>query len=240
MTERTGSRWKDVWARREVTPQQGSTLAQLLAADGYDTGFGTLAETSWIDFVRRRANDLGIGPGSSVFEVGCGAGALLFELRRLGCAVGGIDWSPSLIRVARSVLPGADFEVKEASMLDVSPRVDVVLACSLFHYFPSLEYAMQVIERMVAKSVRAVAIFDLPDQAVKEAALAYRRASAGGDVRYAARYEGLDHCYFDRSWVADTLQSFGLTGVQVADQDFANYGNAPYRFNAWGFKHLGR
>lgn len=240
MTERTGSRWKDVWERREVTPSQDSTLDRLLTADGYDTGFGTLAETSWVDFVRRRAHDLGIGPGSSVFEVGCGAGALLFQLHRFGCSVGGIDWSPSLIEIARSVLPDGAFEVKEAALLDVSPRVDVVLACSLFHYFPSLEYAMQVIERMVAKSVRAVAIFDLPDQAVKEAALAYRRDSAGGDVSYAARYEGLDHCYFDRSWVVDILQRFGLTDVQIADQDLANYGNAPYRFNAWGFKHPDR
>jgi hypothetical protein len=45
-----------------------------------------------------------------------------------------------------------------------------------------------------------------------------------------------DDRYYDRAWVAQALRENGLIRVQVADQHLPGYGNAPFRFNAWGFK----
>jgi SAM-dependent methyltransferase len=237
--ETGASRWNQLWRNRTVTHAGGSVLATLLAADGYATPFGAVDETSWIEFVDRRATDLGIGAGSSVFEVGCGAGAYLYELQARGCRVGGIDLSEELIRIARSVVPG-DYEVKDAQDLDIRSPVDVVVACSVFQYFPSLEYARFVIERMVAAAGHAVGIFDLPDEATKGAALEYRKSLLGGASSYEQAYEGLEHCHFQRGWIADIFRSCGLAQVRVVDQDLARYGMAPYRFNAWGLKVQGR
>ena len=234
--EHADSGWKSVWEARRLAPSGGSMLSRLLVADGYDSGFAKFDEMSWIDFVGRRATDLGVESGMSVFEVGCGAGAFLYELRRAGCVVSGIDYSESLVDIARSVMPDSDFEVREAAQLEDRPPADVVLACSVFAYFPSLEYASRVIERMVAKADRAVAILDVPDRALEQAARAYRRGVSGGDENYAARYEGLEHCYYDRDWLTEALRGLRLTGVHVADQDLTHDGNAPFRFNAWGFK----
>src|SRR3712207_1629798 len=228
--------WKDVWEARRLDPSRGSTLAQLIAVDGFDTGFGDIDEYSWIEFVHRSATQLGIRPGMSVFEVGCGAGAFLFELDRMGCVVGGIDQSVTLVGFARRALPDACFEVGDACELATEKLVDVVVSCGVFLYFPSLEYARGVIQRMVTKARRAVAILDVPDRATRDAALRYRRALAGGDAVYAARYKGLKHLFYDRAWLAETLHACGLIDVRVVDQDLDGYGNAPFRFNAWGFK----
>lgn len=236
----SGERWKQVWESRDLAGSVSSTLSRLLAADGFDTPYASLDEASWVEFVERGAGDLRIEPGMSVFDVGCGAGAFLHVLRSKGCTVAGIDWSPNLVEIAREVMPDGKFRVCEARDLELHPPADVVVSCSTFLYFPSLDYARSVVERMVAKANRAVAIFDLPDMAKKDAALEYRKAMAGGASEYAARYEGLEHRYYDRVWFADTLRAEGLTAIEVRDQDLANYGNAKFRFNAWGFKAASR
>jgi hypothetical protein len=102
-------------------------------------------------------------------------------------------------------------------------------------YFPSLGYARQVLDRMAAKARRAVAVLDIPDAAVRTQALAHRISTVGGVQAYIERYEGLDHLYYERDWIADVLRGHGLVDVHVADQEIADYQNARFRFNAWGF-----
>jgi SAM-dependent methyltransferase len=227
-------RWKDVWEARSLQPARGSALAQLMAADGLDTGFGDVAEADWLAYVARTADLLGVTPATSVFEVGCGAGAFLYELYRRGCPVGGVDRSATLVRFARATLPGGRFDVADAVELNPGEPADVVLSSGVFMYFPSLEYAHLVIERMVAKATRAVAVLDVPDAATRAEALAHRIATVGGERAYRERYEGLEHLYYDRDWVTDALRACGVVDVRVADQEIAHYENARFRFNAWG------
>lgn len=229
--------WKQVWDARRLDPSRGSTLSQLLAADGFDTGFaGDLQAPAWTAFVRHWARTLGLKPGDSVHEVGCGAGAFLYELARAGLAVTGSDQSATLVAIARDALPNGTFEVAPACDLDITARADAVVSCGMFPYLASLDYAATVITRMTAKARRAVAILDIPDQAKQAAALKYRIASAGGETAYADRYEGLDHLHYPRSWIARSLQEAGLTDIQIADQSLPGYGNASFRFNGWAFK----
>jgi SAM-dependent methyltransferase len=230
-----GDGWREVWERRTLEPSRGSTLAQLMAADGLDTAFGETSEVAWRDFVERRAATLGARAGTSVYEVGCGAGAFLFVLAELGCRVGGLDRSATLIDFARRALPDGRFDIAEAIALEREPRADVVVSCGAFLYFPSLQYAEQVIAAMAARATGAVGILDLPDASLRAAALAQRIELAGGQDAYNARYAGLEHLHFSREWVTRALAAAGLTGIQTADQDMAGYRNGAHRFNAWGF-----
>jgi predicted TPR repeat methyltransferase len=229
-----GQRWKEIWARRSVDVTD-TDLAGLLSADGYDSGFAGLTVQAWKSFVESRMTDLGVERGSSMFEVGCGAGAFVLEPHRRGVRVGGIDLSPQLIEIARNAMPDGEFGVQEADQFAVTPKADFVVSCSVFEYFNSLEYAADVIDRMSAKAARAVAVFDVPDLAKREAAIDFRRASMGPE-EYDERYAGLHHCYYERDWFKAQLEKSGLDRVTINDQDLDGYGNAPFRFNAWGFK----
>jgi SAM-dependent methyltransferase len=231
----TGDGWEAVWERRTLEPTRGSTLQQLMAADGLDTAFGETSESAWRDFVTRRAATLGARAGTSVFEVGCGAGAFLFVLAELGCRVAGLDRSATLIDFARRALPDGRFDVAEATALEPEPKADVVLSCGVFLYFPTLHYAEQAIAAMAARASGAVAILDLPDESLRAAALAQRIELAGGRAAYNARYAGLEHLHFSREWVAQALAAAGLTAIQITDQDVVGYRNGAHRFNAWGF-----
>lgn len=228
--------WKKVWERRRLDTSLGSTLLQLMAADGLDTAFGRVDEASWVRFVRRWTARLRITPQTSVFEVGCGSGAFLYDLHCSGCPVGGIDQSEALIAIARSVMPGGQFGVADAADLDARPPFDVVLSCGMFPYLSGPRHALDVVERMVAKATTAVAVLDVPDATLRREALAYRHQRAGGESAYATSYDGLEHCYYQREWLEQALARNGLIDVQAEDQNIDGYGNSPFRFNVWGFK----
>jgi SAM-dependent methyltransferase len=227
-------RWAEVWEGRRLDPAHGSVLAQLMAADGLDTSFGSVGEESWRGFVESVRNDLGLRAGDSVFEIGCGAGGFLYELHRAGLQVGGVDRSASLVACAREVMPGGDFAVGDADTFVPAQPADAVVSCGVFMYFPSLGYAERVVARMAASARRAVAILDVPDDALREEALAERREALGGDEAYADRYAGLEHLYYDRRWLADVLGRHGLVDVRVTPQRVEGYANGRFRFNVWG------
>jgi SAM-dependent methyltransferase len=228
--------WYEVWARRALDPQLGSTLAQLLAADGYDTPFTQVDERAWLASVDEWTEVLGIDARSTIFEVGCGAGAFLYGLARLGCSVGGIDQSPALIEIARGALPGGEFAVGDAADTPVSPRSDFVLACSVFEYFSSEQYVRAVVERMAARATKGIAILALRDAELREAAIAERTASAGGEQAYRQRYEGLEHRYYSRAWIAGVLEDCGLSEVTVAESGHPLHLGPPPRFSVYGRK----
>ncbi len=226
--------WKDVWAARRLDPSRTSVLSRLLAADGMDTGFGSVEEVAWQRYVRESAEFAGITPLSSVFELGCGAGAWLYELSRKGCAVGGLDASPALIGYAREHLPDGRWEVGDAAALELLPQYDFVAASGVFLYFPSYAYAANVLESMIRKAKRGVLVLDVPDLATRDAALDERRKMAGEEL-YAQRYAGLDHLYFDRDWFSGKLESLGAVRTIVSNQRIDGYANARYRFNVFAW-----
>jgi SAM-dependent methyltransferase len=226
--------WEAVWERRAPGAAAASTLARLMALDGLDTGFGSVSEENWVAGVREAARRFGLSPGDSVFEVGCGAGGFLYDLHRQGFEVAGLDRSATLLGYARQAMPGRRFLVADAIDLDVAEPYDAVVSCGVFLYFPSEGYARQVIEAMARKARRVVAILDLPDDAKRAAAEARRAETVGGATAYAERYAGLEHRYYDQTWIAGALAGCGLADVQVAGQWIEGYPNSEFRFNAWG------
>jgi SAM-dependent methyltransferase len=227
--------WKQVWAARHVPDDDGSLLSRLICADGFDSDWGRIEEEAWTAYVDGWMSRLGLHSAMSVYEVGCGAGAVLYVFAQRGLHIAGIDQSAALIDIARQAIPTGRFESGDARDVRVEPQVDVVVSMGVFLYFPSLDYAAQVIGLMAKKATRAVAILDVADLSMRDADIQRRYDLAGGPESYAARYAGLDHLYYDRQWMEATLRNSGLFGVSSCTQELAGYGNAPYRFNCWGF-----
>jgi len=225
---------ENVWAARRLDPARGSLLAQRMAADGLDTGFGDVDEVSWRSFVRHTAAVAGIGAGDSVFDVGCGAGAYLYELSAMGCTVGGLDASEALLGYARTALPGGRWSHSDASELDVDERWDVVASCGVFLYFPSLDYARGGLARMARKARRSLMVLEVPELAKREATEAMRRRLRGEEA-YAANYDGLSHLYFEKAWFETTLCAAGFSRIRIADRAIDGYANSATRFDVFAW-----
>ncbi len=225
----TANDWRRVWARRQ-RGEASSALQALIDLDGFDGGAGRIEEPAWRSYVQRIARDLGMQPGQSVFEIGCGAGAFLLPLHESGMVVSGIDWSASLVAAARAAMPAGDFREADAGSFAAPPRSqDFVVANSVFHYFTDTGYAVRVLEAMLAAADRGVAVLEVPDAASRDAAEGLRRGMM--PLRdYEAKYAGLHHQYFERDLFRTVADRNGFD-AELSSQEIAGYAQNPYRFN---------
>jgi SAM-dependent methyltransferase len=222
--------WPRIWRGRRVERGAGCALGHLLRADGFH-GLGGIAPGVWRGFTEKLGVRIGLGRGGSLYDVGCGSGALLYPFYGDGVRVGGIDYAERQARRARRFMPAGEFAVGDAAEMPVEPRWDAVVAHSVFQYFPSEEHAAEVLRRMVAKATRTVAVLDVPDLTRREEDEARRRAALGAE-EYARRYAGLPLRYYDRAWFAATLAKFGL-GCSFAEQDMPGYAHAGFRYHVF-------
>lgn len=229
------SNWKRIWENRKnnstgTTPNE--VLESLILMDGFDSKSSYIKPQEWMHYSVRVLRELGVRPGESVFEIGCGAGAFLYSLYLAGYSVGGIDYSANMVEEAHKHLIGMDITVCEASLLDVNDLYDAVIANSSFSYFNDYDYAHQVMERMLTKSKNAVAILDIPDKQSTAKSESIRGASVHN---YSERYKDTQHLYYDHSFFYEFAQSKSLD-VKIVNQQISEYGYNSVRFNCFLWK----
>jgi ubiquinone/menaquinone biosynthesis C-methylase UbiE len=225
--------WHEIWNKRvPASPDQPTsvTLQDLLNADGFDTGAGTLNSLdTWEKYIAFISGKLGLTPKDSIFEIGCGSGAFLFLWYKEGHKVGGIDYSENLVSLARDVLRGMDLRVMDAISVPTEAKYDIVVSNGVFHYFGDYSYAERVIERMILKAGKTIAILEVPDLAKKdESEIARRGALPPGE--YDKKYKGLPHLYYQKEWFDEISRKYGCR-IEIFDQNIEGYVNSRFRFN---------
>lgn len=221
--------WNQIWNKRSNEKTYQSTLEELIRLDGFDSGAGFISQKSWESYVNKTNKAIGTKENDTIFEVGCGSGAFLYPLFKKGHLVGGIDYSTSLIVKATSVLTGMSFSKVEASQLCTKEKFDILLSNSVFHYFPNLEYAEAVLDKMIEKSNRKVAILEVPNLALKEESEDKRRGDLGIE-EYKVKYKSLSHLYYSKEWFIQYALKKRIR-IEIKDQSIENYGNNKYRYN---------
>jgi SAM-dependent methyltransferase len=226
---KTSSNWLDVWQSRAAEAERApESLGSLLRSVGFaENGLTPETWTAHIGEVLRR---LGARPDDTIYEVGCGIGAFLYPVvHTFKHRVGGIDYASALVAVAQRAVPGMSLTVGEASQLPLDESYDLVLSNSVFQYFPDLAYAKAVLERMVKKARRAVAVLDVNDLARRDEIEARRRAALPPGT-YQERYRGLEHQYYARGWFEDIAGAAGMQ-VELFEQEIPGFRYEGLRFN---------
>jgi SAM-dependent methyltransferase len=150
-----------------------SLLEQLIeAADLPDVA----TEVRWRDFVEHVVETLDVGPGTRVWDVGCGAGAFLYPLWENGYVVGGVDPAPELIERARAAMPQGVFVVGAPTALDPADPWDVVVASRGFGGLADVDAARRVLARMAAKATHAIAVLSVAEEEVGRESVVGRNA----------------------------------------------------------------
>ena len=223
--------WHQIWSQRGEAAAQQPDLQCLLNLDGFDSGAGRVTANDFRDYVRIITDRLAVKNGTSVYEVGCGSGAFLFGLReRISMpTVGGCDYAGRLIDVARLVFEGGDFTFAEAADVCTEPKYDVVLANGVFHYFSDLDYAARVIDKMIEKANRIVAILEIPHAGTRQEAERVRREQLSPE-QYEVKYAGLKHQYYWPDWFGKIAEQHDCAWEHFG-QIIPNYIQNPFRFN---------
>jgi SAM-dependent methyltransferase len=236
MTSRT---WQDVWqAKGEANPvvdrASADVFNRLMEMNGYFSPTSTASASDHEVQLRYVVDALGIRPDESVYEVGCGAGALLFWLSDKCATVGGCDFAPSLLKQARAALPDtAELDEREANSLDVFPQYDVVVSNGVFIYFPDVDYAGRTLDLMIRKARRAVGVIDVNDAALRAESEAVRQARQAGRPE---RYDGLNQLYLDTGFFEDAAERHGLR-CRIERSTTPRSDNARFRYHVSLFKN---
>lgn len=224
------SDWQAIWERRTAAGPQPSGLEDLIAHDGFNSGAGRISTQDFQLYALRVVEWLGVVDGDSVFEVGCGAGALLHAMsghRQLH--VGGCDYSEAQVSRARHVMPGGDFQAENAVDFRLDPAFDVGVSNSVFQYLDGLEEAGAVIKRLLGKSRRAIAILDVPDAEFEVESEDMRRAELSPG-EYERMYADLSHLYFRREFFAARAEAEQCR-YELRESFVPNYPNGKFRFS---------
>lgn len=90
------------------------------------------------------------GAQISLADIGCGNGLVLSNLIADGMDVAGVDYSDAMIAEARRTLPTGEFLAQGSDKLPFQTgRFDRVLCYSIFHYFPSDQYAEDTLAELI-------------------------------------------------------------------------------------------
>lgn len=76
-----------------------------------------------------------------VLDVGCGGGQDAKFLTTNGCDVKGIDISGEMIKIAKKMAPGIDFDVGDVMNFPIGVKYDGVWCCRVFHHIAISEQA---------------------------------------------------------------------------------------------------
>jgi len=223
------SKWREIWEKRAPSGSGTPGLAELIALNGFDSGAGFVSVDDWRANARAIAARIDLAGSDSIYEVGCGSGALLYALfmiKQVG--IGGIDYSHALISAARNAIPSGDFTVGEALETRPEPVFDWVISQSVFHYL-DLAYAEQVLAIMAQKAAKGVAVLEVPDNATRAESERMRRGQLSPG-HYDEKYAGLEHTYFDRDWFRQQAAKHG-TACEITTSFIPNSAQSRFRYN---------
>ena len=221
-------KWHEVWNKRSSAKQSQFALIDLLALDGFDSGAGKIELIDWKEYSLKIAQKLQLKKNHTLYEVGCGSGALLYALREcVDITVGGNDYSTGLIETAKLVFLDSDIQCLEARDIGSKSKYDFVISNSVFQYF-EIEYARIVLLKMIDKANKAVCILDIPDAKTKILSEKYRQDVMPLD-QYKIKYEGLHHTYYNKDWFGEVAKSVGLQ-IEFFDGFVPNYSQNEFRF----------
>jgi len=222
--------WKDIWAEKGL--EQGVPLHH---ADGYDL----LSVDEWNRMILQVSQPIGLRGDESILESGCGAGAFLASLLAIypGLKVAGVDYSPSLLAIARQNFKSGEFHVADMTDLGfiANDSYDHAVSFGTFIYLSSEESARRAVFEMlrVTKSGGIVYIGEVSDLAKRAEAENIRRASHEAVKKISAANP--DHLYLPKSFFQNAAEMSG-SGLKIIDHsefDLGDYQAARYRYSVY-------
>lgn len=237
------NKWKQIWEQRSLNDLQindsENTFMELKRCDGFDVLEDGLTYQSFYQQHTRMKKEIEYDiktdyEFNSVFEVGCGCGANLYLFQQEGKICGGIDYSHSLIEIAKKVLGNSMLECTcdEAINLNTTVKYDVIISNSVFSYFMDYEYAWNVLEKMNDKCLRNIAVIDIFDKNKENEFYEYRRRMIPD---YDNRYEGLDKLFYPKLfWLKFAEQS--NMDIKFSQAGMDGYWNNDFVYSCYLYK----
>ncbi len=208
-------------------------IAHVDARDGYDLWAGTYDQTDnpLVALDRRHTLDLlNPRPGQRILDAGCGTGYYLSRIDSAGAWALGLDFSPGMLKVARSRLPRIPLVQTDLDGgLPVGPRrFDAVLCALVSEHLTNLPLTFAEFSRVLRPGGRLVFSAFHPDM-----------AAAGIEANF--EIEGVEHRLgAERHTVEDYLDRLSESGFRIRSRQVFRGDLELAREIGWAEKYRGR
>ena len=236
--------WQKIWDNKKSqldeinANDEQKIIFELKRLAGWD-GFGTGASIAFSEIKKEYEylrDNLKTG-GGTVFELGCGSGSNLYFFHKDGFKIGGLDYSPNLLAIAKKVIGAENFVeaiVGDASELPTEIKYDAVFSGSAFPYFPDLEYTEKVLDRMLAKATKCIATVRMLKEETKDDYFKYRRAH---DKNFDERYKDLPKLFIPKKFFTDYAAKNNLD-VEFPHHNLEGFWNNEFNFDCFMYKKI--
>jgi ubiquinone/menaquinone biosynthesis C-methylase UbiE len=225
--------WAKFWEERGRSYPEDNPIA----IDGWDYGVSLmgLEQAEWLR--EQVTRELDLGPQSKFLEVGCGAGMFLAPISELVIRAVGCDLSENMVKRAQQINNELMIQVTEACYLPyVSNEFDAILVYSVFHYFPSNDYANRTLRELlrVCRKNGRIWIGDIPDKSKQQQALLHReQLMKQSQPKWRWPNIGpLEHRFYDPKFFIEFCKRAGCK-CQFVQQTVEGYVQGNYRYNAF-------
>lgn len=235
------NQWDKIWNKRDGSIESSEDIfemyCKLKSANGFDTqdidGYYESFYEQWNKMKERIIVGCGETLGS-IYEVGCGSGVNLYLFQNLfsQLKLGGIDYSMPLIQIAKKVVESEDFSFGEALQINAENKYDVVLSDSVFQYFKSPEYGLEVLDKMYDKANKMLVVTEIHDIDLFEEHMQYRRSCV---ENYDEKYKGLEKTFYNKQDFIDFAKEKQCR-YEIIRPDNKIYWNNEYVFDFYLYK----
>jgi ubiquinone/menaquinone biosynthesis C-methylase UbiE len=229
------NRWRSIWENKAEVPSH-NTLTSLIKADGFDSVYAQYTNQEWESICRKIVTHSRFDPGSKTLEIGCGSGAIVYCISGLAEGVFyGMDFSSSLIEIAKKTMPSFFWSVQESSNLSYPENFfDTVLIHSVLQYMPNQNYLEETLMEAlrVCKTGGSIVIADVYDKEKLEVYLALRSEAKGLSVsEYLRENIGFEHMFLSKEFIHNFFKD--SESVQEVDLncDNSSHINSLYNFS---------
>lgn len=127
--------WKQIWNNRKIyLKKKHSNLEKLMILNGHADSINNIEINNWKKYGNNILLKLGIKKNESVFEYGCGSGALLYLFRSKTKNLFGCDYSKQLITASKKITSKFKIFNCDAEKFKSDKSYDYVIASSIFEY----------------------------------------------------------------------------------------------------------
>lgn len=207
--------WLKIWKKKGFSnlKKKRFSLEDLIKIDGYDTPTSGDIHKIWnrrSDFIIKI---LEINEDDFILEIGSGAGAISYSLKKSlpSVKVIGIDYAISLLKISKKINKKIIHVNAEAKKIPFKKNIfNKIISHGVLCYFPSYDYTLESLkemDRLITFDGR-ILLVDIPDVLKKQECEKVRMQNIGRKI-YEKKYINCPHLYYDKNFFIHFAKDFG-------------------------------
>lgn len=157
-------KWKKIWNNRNLSfNTETPTIIKLMILNGHYDSINKINLNDWKKYGKNIIKKLKIKRNESIFEFGCGSGALLYLFKSKTNRLFGCDYSKQLVKLSKKIVPELKIFYSDSENYKSYKIYDHVISSSMLEYVKSNKIK-KIITNMINSFSKGLFIGEILDK----------------------------------------------------------------------------